>query len=89
MNALEMAQFLRSMTPNELAGATAGWGIVIDWINDRAQAKSPKPKVFEVHHETEVAREEFLTALKNGDPVDAAVLKAANRIGISTEGLSA
>jgi hypothetical protein len=34
----------------------AAWGRVCDKIQARALAKRPKPRVFEVHHETEAAR---------------------------------
>lgn len=69
------------MTPNEISDAAKlilaksaktaddamlAWGRVCDKIEARALATRPKPRSFEVHHETQVARLAFLTALVAG-----------------------
>lgn len=60
----------------------AGWNVVCDKIEKRALAKRPKPKVFEVHHETEVARLAYLKAIAEGKTPDAAQVVGANAVGL-------
>lgn len=86
------------MTPNEiveaakaklakhppLAEATkAAWNRVCDKIQDRALTRRPKPKVFEVHHETEVARLALLAAIANGRGPESGEIEALERVGLA------
>lgn len=64
------------------AELTAAWNRVCDRIEERALAKRPKPKSFEVHHETEAARAALMTAIAEGRTVETAELESLNRIGL-------
>ena len=67
-----------------LADATkAAWNRVCDKIEARALAKRPKPKSFEVHHETEAARLALLTAVAEGRAPESGEIEALERIGLA------
>ena len=58
------------------------WNGVIDAIESRALKARPKPKVFEVNHETEVARLVLFRSLLAGDRLDVCAVKALARVGL-------
>lgn len=62
----------------------AAWNRLLDDVEKRALAARPKPKVYEVHHETETARLAFLTKIAEGG--SEAEAEAAGRARIGLEG---
>lgn len=64
------------------AAIKAGWNAICDKIEKRALAKRPKPKVFEVHHETEVAKLAYLTAIVEGKTNEVAQGAAEAAVGL-------
>lgn len=58
----------------------AEWAVVCDAIHARATATRPKPLSFEVYHESEVARNVFLTTVYEGDTPRQAKEAALRRI---------
>ena len=61
---------------------TRAWSAVAQKIEERAGKARPAPKVYEVHHETQVARQAFLTAIVSGQTVEEATTAALDRIQI-------
>lgn len=61
----------------------SGWGRICDKIEQRALAARPKPKVFEVHHETQTARLVFLTAIVAGRSVEMSEAEALEIVGLA------
>lgn len=61
----------------------AAWSRVCDKIEARALAKRPKPRVFEVHHETEIARIALLTAIAEGRAPESGEVEALERVGLA------
>jgi hypothetical protein len=85
------------MKPNEVIGAARAklgkdtplntavmeaWDKVCDQIQARAVARRPKMKVFEVHHETQVAKLALLTAIVEGRTPSAAQEAALRSVGL-------
>ena len=68
--------------PALFAQAQIAWTVVVTRIEDRATTRRPKPPNFEVHHETEIARETFLTAIALGHTPAEATAEALKRIKI-------
>lgn len=60
----------------------AAWNRVCDKIEARALAARPKPRVFEIHHETEVARVALLTAIAEGRAIEVAEGESLAKIGL-------
>lgn len=52
-------------------------------IEARAIARRPKPKVFEVHHETQVARLALMEAVAAGRAPESGEVEALERIGLA------
>lgn len=65
------------------AAARTAWNSVNAAIVERANAKRPTPKVFEVHHEVETARKAFLLAVVDGH--DMATCENAARAAVKLE----
>lgn len=61
----------------------AAWNRVCDKIEARALAKRPKPRVFEVYHQTEVARIALLTAIAEGKSLEASEAVALTRVHLA------
>ena len=55
---------------------------VLDKIGDRAKARRPVARVFEVHHENEVARLALFTAIAEGRSIEKAENEALARVGL-------
>lgn len=68
--------------PGLNAKLAASWNEVCDAIEKRALAARPKPKVFEVHHETQVARAAFLIDVAGDAELDAAKQTALAAVGL-------
>ena len=62
------------------AALWSDWNKALDAIHASALAQRPKPKSFEVHHTTEVARATLLNAYLEGKPDRVAL--ALNAVGI-------
>lgn len=60
----------------------AGWKQIADAIKARAEVKRPSPKVFEVHHEMEVARMTYLETLEKTGKIDESVKAGKERVGL-------
>lgn len=60
----------------------AAWNRICDKIEARALARRPKPKVFEVHHDLQVARLAFLEGVVAGCGVDAAEAESLAKVGL-------
>lgn len=59
----------------------AGWNRICDRIHAHATAMRPKPKSFEVHHLSEVARKAYLESFVAGSDIPAAENAALAAIG--------
>lgn len=60
-----------------------GWNRICDRIEQRALSVRPKPKVFEVHHQTQRARLSFLTEVTLGRSPELAEIIALESVGIA------
>lgn len=57
---VERARAMAARDPELGAALGRAWGEVAAEVEGRMLARRPRPKVFEVHHATEVARARFL-----------------------------
>lgn len=72
MSALNTVRDMCAKNPKLQSSLEAAYGDICEAIETRALTKRPKPKVFEVHHEREAARELFLKRIAEGAPVNVA-----------------
>ena len=79
---LEQAKAKLAKSPEREKPLRAAWNRVCDVLHPHFSAMRPKPKVYEVHHATEVARAAFLAAFCDGKPDEACVAAALARLGI-------
>lgn len=75
------ARELCAAQPPLAASFKAAWSRVCDKIEARALTKRPKARVFEIHHETELARLALLTAIAEGRSPEAGEAEALARVG--------
>lgn len=83
--ALAKAKTRCASDPDIEAEARAAWERVFARIADRASAKRPTPKVFEVHHEQTVARETLLRAIGLGQSPAEGEAAALAAVGLSAD----
>lgn len=81
-NTLDKARKMLAEQPALKATMETGWVRICDKIEARALATRPRPKVFEVRHETELARLTFLTEIVNGKTIDQAEVASLNSVGL-------
>jgi len=62
----EARAVMNGWSPEKRAVANKGWLVVNDEIVARASAKKPRPKVYEVHHEAQVAMVAFVEGFEKG-----------------------
>lgn len=60
----------------------AAWNSVLDDLEARATKQRPKPKVFEVHHETVTARAALFQALAADLSINESAANARKSIGL-------
>lgn len=65
--------------------AQAAWDRICTAIEKRALAARPRPKVFEVHHETQVCRAAFLTVIADGGTIEQAETAGFERTQLPRE----
>lgn len=71
-------RFLQQAGANAAAPFHEAWTGVAAKIHFRAIERRPRPKSYEVHHESEVAKEAFFEAMMSGkSPADAAAAALA------------
>lgn len=78
----DAAKLILSKSEKKADDATLAWGRVCDKIEARALTTRPKPRSFEVHHETQVARLAFLTALVAGANMSACETAALEAVAL-------
>jgi hypothetical protein len=79
---VDSARKMLADDPGLAEAVRSAWNRVLNKIEARALAARPKPKSFEVHHETEIARLCFLTAVVEGRSLNSAEDAALQRVGL-------
>lgn len=88
MNARQIVEARLAKRPGDKEKLNRLWSKVHFGIVERAATKRPKPKVFEVNHELEVARTEVFVAYADDLPMEEILARVMTKMKLDNPGIS-